>query len=87
MLPAERSPAGGENASHPLPTLEEPRFVESISPVGFKKYFEELAQLVHDEDGDPDGESSIAKLGVRYGLTFYIELVPDLLKRHGLTLE
>ena len=55
--------------------------------MGFEKYFEELTELVHDEDGDPDGESSIANLGARYGLTFYIELVPDLLKRHGLTLE
>jgi len=55
--------------------------------VGFEKYFEELAELVHDVDGDPDCESSIANLGARYGLTFYIELVPDLLKRHGLTLE
>ena len=87
MLPAERSPAGGENASYPLPTLEEPRFIESISPAGFEKYFEELAQLVHDVDGDPDFESSMANLGARYGLTFHIELVPDLLRRHGLTLE
>jgi hypothetical protein len=31
--------------------------------VGFKKYFKELTELVHDEDGDPDGESSIANLG------------------------
>jgi hypothetical protein len=48
--------------------------------VGFEKYFEELGELVHDVDGDPDCESSIANLGARYGLTFHIELVPDLLK-------
>ena len=87
MLPAEHSPAGGENASYPLPTLEEPRFIESISPAGFEKYSEELTELVHEVDGDPDCECSIANLGARYGLTFHIELVPNLLKRHGLTFE
>ena len=51
MLPAERSPVGGENASYPLPTLDEPRFIESISPAGFEKYFEELTELVYNVDG------------------------------------
>jgi hypothetical protein len=65
------------------PNTRRTEVIESISPAGFEKYVEELTELVHDVDGDSDCESSIANLGARYGLTFHIELVPDLLKRQA----
>jgi mannose-6-phosphate isomerase-like protein (cupin superfamily) len=70
------------------PGPEPARFVEIISPPGFEKYFEELAELVYAADPeDPDFAESIGTLGARYGLTFHMELVPELLERHGLTFE
>jgi mannose-6-phosphate isomerase-like protein (cupin superfamily) len=63
------------------------RFVEIISPPGFERYFDELAELVYKGADDPDFEASIASLGAKYGLTFHMELVPELLERHGLTFE
>jgi hypothetical protein len=36
---------------------------------------------------DPDFAESIGTLGAKYGLTFHMEQVPDLLERHGLTFE
>lgn len=63
------------------------RFVEIISPPGFERYFEELAELVYQGTDSPDFGTSIEKLGARYGLAFHMELVPELLERHGLTFE
>lgn len=63
------------------------RFIEIISPPGFERYFEELADLVYKGTDDPDFEASIGKLGAKYGLTFHMELVPELLERHGLKFE
>jgi mannose-6-phosphate isomerase-like protein (cupin superfamily) len=64
------------------------RFVEIISPPGFERYFGELAELVYEADPeDPDFAESIGTLGAKYGLTFHMEQVPDLLERHGLTFE
>lgn len=63
------------------------RFVEIISPPGFESYFDELAELVYKGTDDPDFEAGIASLGAKYGLTFHMELVPELLERHGLAFE
>lgn len=70
------------------PGPERARFVEIISPPGFERYFDELAGLVYEGAGeDPDFESSIASLGAKYGLTFHMEQVPELLEKHGLKFE
>lgn len=70
------------------PGPEKARFVEIISPPGFEKYFDELAELVYAGGAaGPDFEASIASLGARYGLTFHMEQVPELLERHGLSFE
>jgi mannose-6-phosphate isomerase-like protein (cupin superfamily) len=70
------------------PGPEPARFIEIISPPGFERYFDELAELVYEgATEDPDFEASIASLGEKYGLTFHMEKVPELLQRHGLTFE
>ncbi|MBA2692686.1 MAG: cupin domain-containing protein [Rubrobacter sp.] len=62
------------------------RLIEIISPPGFEKYFDEMADLVYSTDGEPDFEEAV-ELGEKYGLTFHMEVVPELLERHGLTFE
>ena len=66
------------------PGPEPARILEIISPAGFERYFEELAGVL-SAGGPPDLER-ISKVAGRYGLTFHMEQVPDLLERHGLTM-
>lgn len=64
------------------------RFVEIISPPGFERYFGELAEFVYEADPeDPAFAESIGTLGAKYGITFHMEQVPDLLEKHSLTFE
>jgi mannose-6-phosphate isomerase-like protein (cupin superfamily) len=66
------------------PGPEPARILEIISPAGFERYFEELAGVL-SAGGPPDLER-ISEVAGRYGLTFHMEQVPDLLERHGLTM-
>jgi mannose-6-phosphate isomerase-like protein (cupin superfamily) len=61
------------------------RILEIISPAGFERYFEELAGVL--SAGGPPDLGRISEVAGRYGLTFHMERVPDLLERHGLRLE
>lgn len=63
------------------------RLIEIISPSGFETYFHELAALLatFPAGAEPDF-GAIMALGARYGLTFHMEQLPDLLLRHGLRL-
>jgi mannose-6-phosphate isomerase-like protein (cupin superfamily) len=66
--------AGGEPA----------RLIEIISPGGFESYFGEMADLIASwGSGAPDFPSLLA-LGDRYGLSYDLASVPDLVQRHGL---
>ena len=54
------------------------------TPAGFERYFEELARVL-PAGGLPD-LVRISEIAGRYGLTLRMERVPELLKRHSLTL-
>ena len=60
------------------------RLIEIISPPGFDKYFAEMATLFRG-DGLPDFEQ-VTKLAGRYGLTFQMEWVPELVEKYNLKL-
>jgi hypothetical protein len=60
------------------------RIIEIISPAGFEKYFEEPAELI-GAGGTPD-RSKLAALAVRYGLTYHLEWIPELVAKYNLKL-
>ncbi len=66
---------------------ESARIVEIVSPAGFEHYFAELAAILaaSPAGGEPDF-GAIMALGARYGLTFHMEMLPDLVARHNLRL-
>ena len=57
------------------------RILELISPAGFERFFEELSDLGGAINADPD---ELTALGARYGHSFKLESVPELLERFGL---
>ncbi len=59
------------------------RMVEIISPAGFEKYFIELAEAVAAAGGLPD-PSTMGSIAGRFGLSFDLAEIPDLIARHGL---
>lgn len=70
------------------------RILEVISPAGFERFFEELAEVVYATPsdggaGEPDDVvmSRVIELGKSYGLTFAMERVPYLLEKYRLTLR
>ena len=60
---------------------EPARILEIISPAGFERFFRELSDLGGAIGADP-GE--LAALGERYGHSFKLDSVPELLDRFGL---
>jgi quercetin dioxygenase-like cupin family protein len=60
------------------------RMIEIISPAGFEKYFIELAEAVAAARGMPD-QDTMGSLAGRYGLSFDLSEIPDLVARYGLT--
>lgn len=59
------------------------RMIEIVSPAGFEGYFTELAEETARVGGRP-GPSIIAAIAERYGLSFDLTEVPDLVERYGL---
>jgi len=59
------------------------RMIEIISPAGFENYFVELAEAVAAAGGRPD-PSVMGPVAERFGLSFDLAEVPDLVARHGL---
>jgi quercetin dioxygenase-like cupin family protein len=60
------------------------RMIEIISPAGFEKYFVELAEAVAAAGGVPD-PATMGTIAGRFGLSFDLGEVPDLVARYGLT--
>ena len=59
------------------------RMIEIISPAGFEKYFVELAEAIAAAGGLPD-PSTMGAIAGRFGLSFDLSEVPDLVARYGL---
>ncbi|HLL80284.1 MAG TPA: cupin domain-containing protein [Ktedonobacteraceae bacterium] len=60
------------------------RILEIISPAGFEKYFEELAELV--KPGIPPDIPALIALGQKYGVDLDISSVPELSKKYQVSL-
>lgn len=59
------------------------RMVEVITPGGFERYFDELAEAYATAGLRPSPEV-LAPIAARYGLTFDFSRLPDLIARHHL---
>jgi mannose-6-phosphate isomerase-like protein (cupin superfamily) len=57
------------------------RILEIIAPAGFEQFFRELSDMGGAITAEPD---ELAALGERYGLTFKLDSVPELVERFGL---
>ena len=60
------------------------RALEIISPAGFERYFEELAEVL--ADGEPPDVARIEALAAAYGLTFHWERVAEISEQYGVEL-
>jgi quercetin dioxygenase-like cupin family protein len=66
---------------------EPARILEIISPAGFEKYFDELGEVISAAgSGEPDF-AKIMEIAGRYGLTMYMERMPELMEKYNLRLE
>ena len=63
------------------PATTECRILEIISPAGFEKFFDALADM--NEAGPPDPEK-LVELAARYRLEFDLEATPGIAEEHGL---
>ena len=63
---------------------EPARIVEIISPAGFEQYFEELARA--PSAGGPPDVSRLEEIAARYGLTFHLERMGEIMERYGVGL-
>ena|SRR5215203_1726831 len=62
------------------------KLIEVISPAGFEKFFDELAEIyAAGGAGGPDQEK-IGELAARYNLTFVMEWAPELKAKYNLKL-
>lgn len=63
---------------------EPAKIVEIISPAGFERYFEELAEIL--SRGGPSDVPGIEVLAARYGLAFHWERTEGIMERYGVGL-
>ena len=70
------------------PGTKRARILEIISPAGFEKYFDELAEILA---ATPPGESpdfgKIMEIAGRHGMTFHMDRLPEIMERHGVELR
>lgn len=58
------------------------RLLEIIAPAGFESYFEEMAHLLN-AGGPPDLEQ-IGSIAEKYGMTYQMEQIPELMAKYHL---
>jgi mannose-6-phosphate isomerase-like protein (cupin superfamily) len=64
------------------------RVLEIISPAGFERYFEELAGILSSTPpGQPPDFARIAEMAGRYGTTFHMERMGEIMEKHGVELR
>ncbi len=70
------------------PGPEPARVLEIISPASFEQYFEELAGILSaTPPGEPPDHAKIAEMADRYGTTFHMERMPEIMEKHGVELR
>ena len=90
-----RAPAGAyvlkpRGVAHTFwsPGPEPARVLEIISPAGFEQYFEELAGILSSTPpGEPPDFGRIAEMAGRYGTTFHVERMLEIIEKHGVELQ
>lgn len=63
------------------------RVVEIISPAGFERYFDEIAEVIAAASGGPPDFGRISEIAGSYGLIFHMDRMPALMERHGVELR
>jgi mannose-6-phosphate isomerase-like protein (cupin superfamily) len=64
------------------------RVLEIISPASFEEYFHELAAILSSTPpGEPPDFARIAEMAGRYGTTFHMERMPEIMERHCVQLR
>jgi hypothetical protein len=58
------------------------RILEIISPASFENNFSEMAEL--PASGGPPDPEAVEKLSERYGLTYHMEWIPELIAKYNL---
>jgi mannose-6-phosphate isomerase-like protein (cupin superfamily) len=70
------------------PGPEPARVLEIISPARFEHYFVELAAILSSTPpGDPPDFGRLAEMASRYGTTFHMERLPEIMEKHGVELR
>jgi quercetin dioxygenase-like cupin family protein len=62
-------------------TPQPARLLELISPAGFEKYFEEVADIFAQQG---PALAALPQIAEKYGLTLHLDSIPALRKNHGL---
>ncbi len=64
------------------------RILEIVSPAGFEQYFVELGEILSSTPaGQPPDFARIAEMAGRYGTTFQMERLPEIMEKHGVELR
>ena len=64
------------------------RVLEIISPASFERYFEELAGILSSmPPREPPDLARIAEMAGRYGTTFQMERMSEVMEKHGVQLR
>jgi mannose-6-phosphate isomerase-like protein (cupin superfamily) len=64
------------------------RVLEIISPASFEQYFEELAAILSSTPpGEPPDLARLAEMAGRYGTTFHMERMAEIMETHGVELR
>lgn len=64
------------------------RVVEIIAPAGFEKYFRELAEVLSaTPPGEPPDFGRISETAGRFGMTFHMEKMAEIMEKHGVELR
>lgn len=66
---------------------EPAKLLEIISPAGFEKYSDEVAEVISDADDGPPDFARISEIAGGYGLTFHMERMEEIMARRNVELR
>jgi quercetin dioxygenase-like cupin family protein len=64
------------------PGSQPARLLEIIAPAGFESYFEEMSRVLNA--GGPPDQEQIARIAEKYGMTYQMEQIPELVTKYHL---
>ena len=63
------------------------RILEIISPAGFERYFEEMAEVTSAAAGGPPDFGKMGEVAEKYGLRLHPERIQEIMEKHGVELR